>query len=514
MTWTPAFAAIGSMRPGAELAVLVEQAFELDRSDWDAATAVGVVQGVRRQQAHLAALEARALAVMVGMPEYQICAAPAPGSLGDLDEAEYPDVPGGDGAAVRARARRHAHDAVEVVALEVSAAIRVSLGYARGLVTDAVALATDHPATLEALADGDIDAAKAGAVLDATGQIQPAIDHDVATDSDDEAAAVAAAEALRGEVEAAALDRAGEQTLPQLRVRLRDLVHRADPAAAERRTALGRRDRRVCPPRSWGDGTASMTAVGPLEDLTAVFTAVDAAARHARTGGDPRNLDQLRFDALTGAAGWDALRRGHVGCCAPACKHDGPHTGGDDTGSNHGRPHPGSDHGDFDSDTGGARATSDQNGRGGGNGADDRKATNQRADDQRADGQRGDVGGAAPIATVPAVLTRRLQRRPVAVNVTVPLSVLLGLSEASAELDTATGPELLAASIARALAFSPDATWRRIVTDALACGAVAIAAVLAQHLDRIDPQCGDDILNELRRTYAAAVEQARRAATT
>jgi hypothetical protein len=58
----------------------------------------------------------------------------------------------------------------------------------------------------------------------------------------------------------------------------------------------------------------------PAEDAAALYTAIDAAARHLQTPGDGRSLDQLRADVLAGLA-WSALRAGHLGCCQPACGH-------------------------------------------------------------------------------------------------------------------------------------------------------------------------------------------------
>jgi hypothetical protein len=74
----------------------------------------------------------------------------------------------------------------------------------------------------------------------------------------------------------------------------------------------------------------------PAEDAAALYTAIDAAARHLRRtaaetaadgntgrgGGDGggRTLDQLRADVLAGLA-WSALRAGHLGCCQPDCGH-------------------------------------------------------------------------------------------------------------------------------------------------------------------------------------------------
>jgi hypothetical protein len=81
----------------------------------------------------------------------------------------------------------------------------------------------------------------------------------------------------------------------------------------------------------------SMQVYGPVEDLAALFTAIDAAARAraeaaARSGvgaeaaarGAGVNPDAgvplaaLRFDVLANWA-WSALAAGHLGCCAQAC---------------------------------------------------------------------------------------------------------------------------------------------------------------------------------------------------
>jgi hypothetical protein len=82
---------------------------------------------------------------------------------------------------------------------------------------------------------------------------------------------------------------------------------------------------------------ASLPIRMPAAAAAAVYTAVDAAARHLQrtaaeesadgTGrgggggdGDGRSLDQLRADVLAGLA-WSALRAGHLGCCQPDCGH-------------------------------------------------------------------------------------------------------------------------------------------------------------------------------------------------
>ncbi|RKT77030.1 hypothetical protein DFJ68_0441 [Terracoccus luteus] len=54
------------------------------------------------------------------------------------------------------------------------------------------------------------------------------------------------------------------------------------------------------------DGTGTLTVVNDAEAVVAAVERADAAARAARAAGDPRTLDQLRADFITGAAmfGW------------------------------------------------------------------------------------------------------------------------------------------------------------------------------------------------------------------
>src|SRR5699024_5429439 len=71
--------------------------------------------------------------------------------------------------------------------------------------------------------------------------------------------------------------------------------------------------RRISRPRAHGEDTASMRIEGPASDVLALDTALHAAARAAKTNGDARTIDQLRFDTLTGLA-HQALATGHLGC--------------------------------------------------------------------------------------------------------------------------------------------------------------------------------------------------------
>ncbi|MBB2986980.1 HNH endonuclease signature motif containing protein [Terracoccus luteus] len=54
------------------------------------------------------------------------------------------------------------------------------------------------------------------------------------------------------------------------------------------------------------DGTGTLTVVNDAEAVVAAIERADAAARAARAAGDPRSLDRLRADFITGAAmfGW------------------------------------------------------------------------------------------------------------------------------------------------------------------------------------------------------------------
>ncbi|MEZ0448291.1 HNH endonuclease signature motif containing protein [Cellulomonas sp. ICMP 17802] len=99
------------------------------------------------------------------------------------------------------------------------------------------------------------------------------------------------------DVVADALDAAGELTAPQLARHVRAAVIGADAAAAQRRAARERADRRVelTPAR---DAMAWIGAYLPADQALAVFTTVDALAGTTRVDGDPRTADQRRADAF------------------------------------------------------------------------------------------------------------------------------------------------------------------------------------------------------------------------
>ncbi|GAB3303445.1 hypothetical protein GCM10027451_08420 [Geodermatophilus aquaeductus] len=144
------------------------------------------------------------------------------------------------------------------------------------LVRTSLALTTRFPATLGALRRGEIDEARADAIVDL---LEP-LDADLAA-----------------RVEADVLPRAGGRTPGGLRDALRRRIDRLDPAARERRHQQARADADV---RWWAteDGMGRLMADLPLPEAAACGAAIDAWAWQLRNGGDARPIGQLRAEVL------------------------------------------------------------------------------------------------------------------------------------------------------------------------------------------------------------------------
>jgi hypothetical protein len=142
------------------------------------------------------------------------------------------------------------------------------------LIRTSVALTGRFPATLAALRRGEIDEARAGAVVDL---LEP-VDQELAA-----------------RVEAACLPRAGTQTPAQLRGALRYRIDRLDAAARARRHARARAaaDVRWYPTE---DGMARLVTDLPIADAAACHAAIDSWARQLHDGGDDRPIGQLRTE--------------------------------------------------------------------------------------------------------------------------------------------------------------------------------------------------------------------------
>jgi hypothetical protein len=181
----------------------------------------------------------------------------------------------------------------QFVADEIAAELRLSRVAAATRLGLAVELER-LPTVAGGLADGGLDLPKAKAITDAVAVLD---------------------EPARAGVVAEAVERAGRQTVGELRAWLRRAVLAADPDAAEARHRQAVSERRVTL-TPVGDGMAELWALLPADAAARAYAAVDAAARASRTPADPRTADQRRADALvdllTGQATAPAATRVHV----------------------------------------------------------------------------------------------------------------------------------------------------------------------------------------------------------
>jgi hypothetical protein len=94
------------------------------------------------------------------------------------------------------------------------------------------------------------------------------------------------------------LPEAPARTPAQLTRDLERALLLVDPDEAAARVERARSGRCVHRPRPLPDGMAGLTAVLPAVEAVRIDATLEAAARAARAGGDPRTLDQLRADGL------------------------------------------------------------------------------------------------------------------------------------------------------------------------------------------------------------------------
>ena len=95
-----------------------------------------------------------------------------------------------------------------------------------------------------------------------------------------------------------ALERAGEETTGQLRARIARLVIAVDPDSARERYEARLIDRRVVIEATEA-GTANLLGLDlPPADTTAAMRRINRLARAAKSGDDPRTIDQIRADIL------------------------------------------------------------------------------------------------------------------------------------------------------------------------------------------------------------------------
>lgn len=178
-----------------------------------------------------------------------------------------------------------------VAADELSLRLGVSRMAAKRLVASGRALGGVGIPVADALAAGEIDAAKADLIVEAVSEL-PA---DAAL-----------------EVQDRVLTRAGHLPSGSVRRELSAACAGVDPENFEQRCHEERKTRRVCRPRTLPHGMASLYAVMPAVEATGLYRAVDAAARSAKSVGDSRTMDQLRADALA-LMGTVAVQTGWIG---------------------------------------------------------------------------------------------------------------------------------------------------------------------------------------------------------
>lgn len=240
---------------------------------------------------------------------------------------------------------------------EVATAMRLAPVTAANRLNRAATLVSRLPRTMVALQRGELSPPHVQAIVDGAAELP--------TDTPDDRASA---------LEEAALRRASDQTLSELRRTVTRAVHRLDPLTQQARHVRARAERGVFL-RDAGHGMTELLALLPTTDAGVLYTRVDAAAR-LLPRDDGRTLDQQRADVLV----------------------DGVLSG-------------------------------------------------------------------IPIDGLPTVQGRAPQ-----LNITVPLSTLVGDDDEAAELTTTAGGASavngpITAVVARSLASDRTATWRRFITD-------------------------------------------------
>jgi len=167
--------------------------------------------------------------------------------------------------------------AERVTGAELALRLGTSPGSARRLVRTGLAFRRDLAPTGEALAAGQIDAAKALVITDAL--------YDVPTQ-------------LALGVQDAVLPRAPHRSTRQVAADIRAAIIQLDPAEAVTRHRDAADKRCVSRPKPLPDGMAGLWLHSTATEVHALYESIDSAARTARLAGDPRTLDQLRADLI------------------------------------------------------------------------------------------------------------------------------------------------------------------------------------------------------------------------
>ncbi len=256
-------------------------------------------------------------------------------------------------------------------------------------------------------------------------------------------------------------------TLPQLRAAIEAAIAAIDAEAAVRRAKQARSARRVRS-RATGDGTANLSVDVTVEAAAAVWNALTAAAKTARAAGDPRSLDQLRADILVARATANPLAPPLPGDTCDMPDDEDPaealgdiHASGDPSDLAHHAP-------DDDADRAAAH------------------------DSPLSPPPGPAVEGCSACGRLPDQARIRGAGTPLTVNLTLPLSAYLRLSEDPGRLD-GHGP--IAAGLARQIIRDTargagshgltGITWRCVVTDDTHGTVLGVGSPI--HVARHDP---------------------------
>jgi hypothetical protein len=176
---------------------------------------------------------------------------------------------------------------------EVALINNCSRGEATRFLAAALTLTHRVPDTLAALADGELNWARARAIAEEVNRCGPDMDpHVIAT------------------VEGVVLPDAAELSVGRLRARLRSEFVRRDNEAADKRRKQALAAANVFLRRSQRDGMSEVVTVLPHAAAAAVVDTVDAHARAAKAAGDPRPIGVIRAEVQANLTlrPWDETR--------------------------------------------------------------------------------------------------------------------------------------------------------------------------------------------------------------
>ncbi|GLY78086.1 hypothetical protein Airi01_063530 [Actinoallomurus iriomotensis] len=193
-------------------------------------------------------------------------------AIAELARRRFAEAEDRDAVVEVLSAADHVHD-------EVAEALTLTSASADGLVRFATELTERLPGTFAALASGRIDYLKARTMWHGIDQVD---------------------DRLASTVEKMVLPKAPEQTTGQIRAKIRRLIKRLDPQAADRRREEAETHRAVELVET-AEGTARLSGVDlPADAAGAAYGRVTAIATGLEHDGDDRATDRLRADVFLG----------------------------------------------------------------------------------------------------------------------------------------------------------------------------------------------------------------------